>query len=135
MSQGILEDEGDEASDQQKKEDLKTRLENGGRQLDIHSGIIPNLVTSASSSILQSSQDDTLPYRTNLTTRTVFGSSQDERKGTRDDVDDHEYVQDISVRYSNFTPKPHDHESKEEDEGGGDYHNLSSNQFSGEIRQ
>lgn len=131
MSQGILEDEGDEASDQ-KKEGLKTRLENGVQQVE-SSGIIPQSVTS-----LHPSYDD---YDTTSSgpdlTRHVFGSqcrsARETSQRDKDARDDH--IQDTDS-HSNVIFKPHDPESREEDEGGGgDVHGSSTNQFIGEFKQ
>ena len=131
MSQGILEDEGDEASDQ-KKEGLRNRLENGGQQLE-SSGIIAQSVTS-----LHPSYDD---YDSTSSgpdlTRHVFGSQcRSARETSQRDKDARDVgrTQDTDS-HSNVIFKPHDPESREEDEGGGDVHGSSTNQFIGEFEQ
>lgn len=130
MSRGILEDEGDEASDQTIEAVKKTRLENGGRQIELLSGSIPREVTSLSSN----SKDETSTSGADLN---VFGHQypnpcENQRRGDNSrDVDDHELVQNVHIEYTNFTPKPHDHGSKEEDEGGGDVADHSVNQLIG----
>lgn len=135
MSHGILEDEGEEASDQKKEALKKTRLENGGRQIELLSGSIPRTVTSFSSN----SEDETTISGADLT-QNDFGnqcqnSSENLPRGTNSrDVDDHDFVHNISIEYSNFTSKPHDHGSKEEDEGGGDNVDHSDNQLIGKCK-
>lgn len=129
MSQGTLEDEGDEASDQ-KKESSDTRLENGDRQLEPF-GIISNPVASFPSTNENES--------TSNLTQHVFGdqlwrSSETSRRGRNPrDVVDHKLVQGTSSKYSNLTSIPHDCGSKEEDEGGGDVVDYSITQLIGKF--
>lgn len=131
MSQGIVEDEGEEASEE--KERLRNRLENGGQQLE-SSGIIPRSVTS-----LHPSYDDydTTSSGSDLT-RHVFGSqcrSAREISQRDNDARDVDHIQDTDS-LSNVIFKPHDPESREEDEGGGsDVCGSSTNQFIGKFEQ
>lgn len=123
MSQSIVEDEGSE-----EKEGLRNRLENGSQELE--SDIIPQSVTS-----LHPSYDDfhTTSSGPDLT-RHVFGSQcRSARETQRDNHPRDGHIQDIDS-HSNVIFKPHDPESREEDEGGGDFFGSSTNQFIGKLK-
>lgn len=131
MSQGIVEDEGEEGSEQ-KKEGLRNRVENGGQELE-SSDIIPRSVTS-----LHPSYDhyDTTSSGPDLT-RHVFGSQCRSARETSQRDNNARHVDHIqeTESLSNVIFKPHDPESREEDEGGGDVHGSSTNQFIGELER